>query len=224
MKPTQSSDLVEASDVGIFEVTERGEIKWHIMEKFTTTWGWHEHWDQVLAEVKEKHPKWQWRQWVAGALRERFCVDVGICTDPFKYSDSIPAGEITYRDLLNSFRNDWIIKVEVEGRSLRELLLAPFDNASVPRTTMPFIDCVTATGSQQDGESKELPITALQDDVTYTAAMPYKLINGELLGVGLGEYKIVGDDYLVCLLRDHLCGNKDSGLDAQLDGKKLNIF
>ena len=161
---------------------------------------------------------------VAGAVREQFGVDVGICTDPFKYSDSMPAGEVTYRDLFNSFRNDWIIKVEVEGRSLKELLLAPFDNASVPRTAIPVIDGVTATGSQQDGESKTLPITALKDNLKYTAAMPYKLINGELLGVGLAEYKIAGDDYLVCLLRDHLCGNKDSGLDAQLDGMKLNIF
>jgi hypothetical protein len=210
--------------VGIFELSEGGEIKWHIMEKFTTVWGWHEHWDQVLAAVNAKHPKWQWRQWVAGAVREQFAVDVAICMDPLKYSDSIPAGEITYRDLFSSFRNDWIIKVEVEGKSLRELLLAPFDNASVPRTAIPVIDGVTAIGSQEDGESKALPITALKDNVTYTAAMPYKLINGELLGVGLAEYKIVGDDYLVCLLRDHLCGNKESGLDARLDGMKLNIF
>jgi hypothetical protein len=144
--------------------------------------------------------------------------------DPFKYSDSVPAGEITYRDLFNSFRNDWIIKVKVEGRSLKELLLAPFDGASVPRTTIPVVEGVTPTGSEQDGESKVLPITALKDNLTYTAAMPYKLINGELLGIGLAEYKIVGEDYLLCLLRDYLCRNKDSGLDAQLDGMTLNIF
>jgi hypothetical protein len=220
----QTSDSIQPSDVGIFEVTEKGQIKWHIMEKFDTVWGWHKQWDQGLAVTKKPHPKWQWRQWVARALREQLGADMVICMDPFKFSDSLPTGEITYRDLFNTFRNGWIVKIKVAGKPLKELLLAPSSDDSRPRATVPIIDGVTALKSAEDARGKALTIAELKNDLTYTAAMPYQFINGELLGVGLAEYEIVKEDYLVRLLRDYLCSNKDSDLDARLDGLKFNVL
>ncbi len=219
-----TSDARQPSDVGVFEVTSKNELKWHIMEKFDTQWSWHPQWDEVLAVVNRKHPKWQWRQWVARALRNQFGVDVVICMDPFKFSDLLPVGKLTYRDLFNSFRNDWMIKVKVDGKSLKELLLVPLRNASAARTTLPIIDGVTAPKWKQNGERTVLGIDELKEKSTYTAAMPYMFVNGELLGVGLTEYEILGEGYLVLLLKEYLSGKQDLDLDAQLDSLELNIF
>ncbi|MCK4795061.1 MAG: hypothetical protein KAV87_65635, partial [Desulfobacteraceae bacterium] len=215
---------IQPADVGIFEVTDGGDIKWHIVEKFNTVWAWHSQWNQVLTVVNKNHPKWQWRQWVARILREQLEVDVVVCEDLFRFKDSIPAGQITYRDLFNSFRNLWILKIKLDGKSLRELLMVPFNDISKRKVAAPIIDGVSLVKLGQDSERTALGINELENDKKYTVALPEKCINGERMGLVLKDYKITGEGYLVPLLKDYLYKNKRLDIDAQLDSLTPKIY
>jgi len=224
MNSAQSSDAIYSSDVGIFEVADDGAIKWHVMERFNTLWNWHKQWGDVLAVAKSKHARWQWRQFVARVLRKQLHADIAICMDPFRYSDSVPGSKITFRDVFNTFRNDWIIKVKVNGRQLKELLLTPINASSGVRVGLPIMDGITATKAVHNPAGGVPAISELKDERMYTVAMPYNFVNGELLGVGLKEYDILGEDYLVRIMGDYLAGNNNFDLDTQLNNMTLNVL
>lgn len=219
-----SSDCTQPSDVGIFEVTEKGEIRWHRVEKLSTMWDWHSHWKEVLVVTNKKHLKWHWRQWVARALRLQLEADVVVCEDPFKFSYSIPSGQITYRDLFNSFRNDWIVKIKLAGQTLRNLVAARLNNTTGKQVSEAIIDGVSFTRQGQDHAGAVLGLGDLEDDKYYTAALASKLVNGEKLGTVLRDYEIIGEGYLVPLLAGYLRKNKDLDIDAELDNTKFIMF
>jgi len=224
MNSAQSSDTIYSSDVGIFEVADDGAIKWHVMERFNTLWNWHKQWGKVLAVAKSKHARWQWRQLVARALRKQLQADSAICMDPFRFPDSVLAGEITFRDIFNTFRNDWIIKVKVNGKQLKELLLTPINASSGVRADLPIMDGITATKAAHNPASDVPVINKLEDERMYTVAMPYNFVNGKQLGVGLKEYDILGEDYLVRIMGDYLADNNNFDLDTQLNNMTLNVL
>ncbi len=224
MNAAQSSDVIYSSDVGIFEVADDGGIRWHVMERFNTLWNWHKEWGDVLAVAKSKHARWQWRQLIARALRKQLQADGAICMDPFRFSDSVPKSEITFRDVFNTFRNDWIIKVKVNGRQLKELSSASLNPSSGTKAGLLIMDGITVTKATNDPEGDVLLISELEDERMYTVAMPYNFVNGDQLGVGLQEYDILGEDYLVCIMRDYLSSKNDFDLDAQLNSLKLNVL
>lgn len=56
-KAYSQMESMQPADVGIFEVTSEGSIKWYVMEKFNTQWNWHNKWDEVLTETKKKTPQ-----------------------------------------------------------------------------------------------------------------------------------------------------------------------
>jgi hypothetical protein len=215
---------IRPADVGIFEIDDNGNLKWHIMEQFNTVWGWHREWDKVLAVTNKKYQKWQWHQWVARTLREQLGVDVVLCEEPFRFEDLIPVGQVTYRVLHNSFRNDWIITLKLDGKSLRELLMVPFNDISKREVSAPIISGVSFAKIQQGPGETVLAINELEDDKKYTIALPEKCINGERIGLVLKDYKIIGEDYLVPLLKDYLCENKTLDIDAQLANFRVEIF
>jgi len=216
---------IRPADVGIFEFTDSGNIKWHIIEKFNTVWDWHSGWDQVLAVVDKKHPKWQWCQWVAKVIREQLETDVVVCEAPLMFKDSEPTEQITYRNLFNTFRNDWIVKIKLDGNDLRKLLMVPFNDISKREVDAPIIiDGVSFVKMDRGSEGSTLGINELENGKMYTIAIPEKLINGQRIGLVLKDYKIVGEAYLVPLLKAYLCRNKSLDIDAQLDGLKLDIF
>jgi len=212
------------ADVGIFEVTDGGDIKWLILEKFNSVWAWHSRWNQVLTVVNKNHSEWQWRQWIAKTLREQLEVDVVVCEDLFRYEDSIPVGQITYRDLFNSFKNLWILKIKLDGMSLRKLLTVPFNDISKREVAVPIIDGVSLVKLGQDSGRAVLGINELENDRKYTIALPEKCINGERIGLVLKNYKITGEVYLVPLLKDYLYKNKKLDIDAELAVLKFGIF
>lgn len=218
MKDTQSSD------VGIFEVDGQEDIKWLIMEKFNTVWDWHDEWGHVAAVTVKKHPKWQWSQWIAAVVRRQLNVDVAICEAPLKFADSVPAGQITYRDLFNSFRNDWMVKISLDGRSLRNMLNVAFNDISKREVAVPIMDGVSRFKSKQVSENNVLILNELEDEKKYTVALPYKAVNSQRMGVLLEDYEITGEGFLFSLLKDYLRERKRSDIDAVLDGLKVNIF
>ena len=215
---------INPADVGIFEVIEKNKIKWLIIEKFNTVWDWHNEWDQILAVTDKKHPEWRWRRWVAGIIREQLEADVVVCEDVFKFEDSAVVGQLTYRDLFNSFKNDWIIKIILDGKSLKNLLVVPFSDISKREVATPVICGMNFLKPEGGCEGKALVINELENNKKYTVALPYKALNGGRMGIVFKNYKIVGEDYLVPLLKDYLCKNKNLDIDAQLDDLKFNIF
>ena len=213
-----------SADVGIFEVTAKDDIRWYVMEKFDVLWGWHKKWDQVLAVANRKHPEWQWRQLAAKIIKEQLKADVAICEEPFKFPDSLPGRQITYRDLFNCFKNDWIVKISLDGRSLRKLLLEPFGNDSRRAVVSPIVYGVSFSKMGQDAGGTTLAAQKLENDKNYTIAAYYKTINGQRMGMVLKDYKILGEGYLVPLLKDYLCEKKNLDIDVELDCLELNTF
>ncbi len=211
-------------DVGIFEVTDSDSIKWHIFEKFNTLWDWHDDWNRVLTQMNRKHPKWKWNQWIAKIVREQLETDIAICESPFLFEDSELAGQVTYRDLFNAFRNDWIVKIKLDGNNLRKLLTVPFADISKREVKSLIISGVSYGKKKQDSSGSILVMSDLKDEQIYTIAIPEKLINGQRTGVVLKDYKIVGDYYLIPLLKDYLYKGKNLDIDTELDKLKLNMF
>ena len=212
------------ADVGIYEVTSDNGIKWHVLEKFDTLWDWHSQYGDILATVEREHPKWKRRQWLAKAIRKQLDTDVVICEDHFKFAEAAFPTRITRRGLFNTFKNDWIVKIRLDGRSLRELLMVPFNNISRRSVAAPVIDGVSMIKLGGDAAEKTISINELVADQIYTAAFPYRCINGQRLGLVLRDYEIVDQHYLVPLLEDYLKRPRNGDIDKQLDDIRMNIF
>jgi hypothetical protein len=215
---------IRPADVGIFEITDTGSIKWHIIEKFNTVWSWHGEWDRVLAVANMKHPKWRWSQWIARTVREQLEVDVVVCEDPFTFEDSVPSGQITYRDLFNTFKNVWFTKVKINGKSLRVLLTVPFMDISKREVDAPVIDGVSLLKGATGAEEKVLAINELVNDAVYTVALPERCLNGQRIGLVFQNYDIVEQTYLMPMLKEYLESNSEINIDDQLDRLKFRIY
>jgi len=223
--PTILDDLksMPPADVCVFEITQADDIKWHISEKFNTVWNWHEQWDQVLAMIAKPHANWQWHQWVAGVVRKQLKADVAIFADPFRFSDMTLAGEITCRDLFNRFTNDWIIKIKLKGKSLRQLLMVPFADISKRQKASLVAEGISYSRQKDDGSSI-LNVADIELDKQYTIACPYHLILWDNLGLTLKDYQLLDDGNLVPILKEYLRNNYDKNLDTALDGMKPNAL
>lgn len=208
-------------DIGIFEAADNNQVKWLRTEKFDTVWGWHKRWNGPLAKLAKTYPGWKWRQWVARVLREQLDADVMISEDPF-LSEELPGkGTPTLRDISRIFKNDWIVKISLKGRDLRELLTVPFNDTSSREVFVPIIDGVSLV---KQTAKDVICINELDNDKLYTVALPYKAVNGKRMGMVMKNYRLEGEGFLVVLLRDYLKKNNDIDLDAELDGMQLNIF
>jgi pimeloyl-ACP methyl ester carboxylesterase len=208
-------------DVAVFEVTKKGDVRWHIFERFSSTWDWHDHWSESLGAVFKKHPKWQWSRWAARAVRKQLGADVVVYEEPFRFPDSLGTGEITYRDLFNSFRNDWIVKVRLDGKGLRSLLTASYMDTSWEGVAA-VLDGVSLVGvEQKDSQDDRLAIGDIEDNKKYTVAFPERIVSRLRTGM---DYVIVGEAYLVPLLKNYLLRSEGSDVDAELDSFKLTIF
>ena len=212
------------TDVGIYEVTKQGDIKWHILEKLNTVWNWHGEYEKVLTVVDRNHPKWQWRQWVAHVVKKQMRVDVVICEDHLRNLDVLSPGEKTYRDLFNAFKNVWFTKVIMDGKPLRALLMVPFTDLSKRDVDTPVIEGASLLKNVVGTEEKVLALSELVDDTIYTAALPEKCLNGERIGLVLQNYDIVDQKYLMPMLKEYLISNSELDIDSQLDGLKFNIY
>jgi hypothetical protein len=215
---------IREADIGIFELTGDDGIQWHIMEKFNTVWDWHDEWDEVLAKTQKKHPKWQWQQLVAKAIKKQVGADVVICEDPFIFPQSTPIGQITYRDLFNTFRNDWFVTISLDGESLKKLLTTPLEYTKNNKTRDVIIDGLSLTGQQEFDEDKILTINELKSDQLYTLAIRDKNLNGERLGLHFDNYDITGQTFLLPLLKEYFSSNTCTDIDARLDSLKFRIF
>jgi hypothetical protein len=210
------------ADIGVFEVSEKNMINWLICEKFNTVWNWHNSWDVPLAKPAETHPKWQWCQWVAKVLREQLNADLIISEEPFASMELPGTGELTFRDISRVFKNDWIVKITLKGKDIRELLTVPLKDIPYTRVPATVIDGVSLV--KQISNSNIFCISELENNKEYTVAFAYKGVNGDRMGMVLKDYKVVGDGFLVALLRDYLSRNKNLDIDNQLNSLSSNVF
>lgn len=211
-------------DVGVFEVMENGKTKWHIREKFNTVWDWHDHFEPILFSVEKEYPSWRWRQWVAKMIQKQMNVDVVICEEHFKQNNHFLLGDVTGRDLFNTFRNDWIVKIRLKGQALRELIMVPFSDLSKREVGSPIIEGIRLVKSKNDSEGDSLGISEIKKEQDYTVAFPYRCINGQRLGLVLKDYDIIDQKYLFPLLTNYFDDPQNHNLDEQISQIKLNIF
>jgi hypothetical protein len=212
------------ADVGIYEVTKQGGIKWYILERLNTIWYWHEKYEKVLLSVGRDHPKWQWKQWVAHVVKIQMNVDAVVCEDHLRNHDVLSPGEKTYRDMFNAFQNAWFTKVKINGRSLRAVLMVPFSSISKRDIEAPIIDGICLANNPTATRTESLAINDLEDKTIYTVAFPEKCLNGQRMGLVLQDYDIMDQKYLMPMLEEYLLCNSELDIDSQLDSLKFDIY
>lgn len=215
---------IRPADVGIFEVKDDGGIKWHVLERFNSRWDWHEQYDRPMLTVRRQHPSWQWQQWLAHNLRKHLDADVVIQGEPFLFDGAPTVGELTYRDLFNTFRNYWMIEVDISGADLRNMAAAPLTSSGRGETALPVIDGLALIKTPGPAGDGALTIAELQSDRRYRAVMSEECIKGEPLGVEPQHYEIAGEAYLVPLLAAFLEAGEQRDVDAELDRFTFRIF
>ncbi len=215
---------IRPADVGIFEVTQTGNIKWHVIEKFNTVWNWHNQWNQVLFNLNKKHPKWQWNQWIAEVLRTQLDVDVVFCEDLFLFENPELQSDITYRNLFNTFRNIWFIKIKTDGKTLKNLCTVSFKDTSKREIEAPILKGISLSKHASNDDGQNLIINELVDENSYTVALPEKCLNGDRTGLVITNYEIIGENYLVPILKNYFEKNNDLDVDMQLDCVRPNVF
>jgi len=210
------------ADVGIFKAGENNKIQWLICEKFNTVWHWYDCWEVPLATLEKEYPKWRWQQWLAKIAKESLKSDVVILEDPFT-SEQLPTiGTLTIRDIARLFRNDWMVKVSVKGRELKDVLMVPFKDISARKVSGPVIEGISLV--KQPGRPQVLCINELDDEKSYTAAFPYKVINGSRMGVFMKDYRLEGQGFFAPLLKQYFSKSKSINLDNELESMELNIL
>lgn len=212
------------ADVGIYEVTKQGDIKWHILEKLNTVWNWHEKYDKVLLSIERDHPKWQWKKWIAYVVRKQLSVDAVICEDHLRDVDVLSPGEKTYRDLFNAFENTWFTKVKIDGKSLRSILMVPFDGISKREVNTPIIEGINLLKNSMVDEKKGLTIGELRNETIYTVAFPEKCLDGKRIGLVVQDYNITDQKYFMPILEEFLKNNSGLNIDDQLDALEFNMY
>ena len=211
-------------DIGIFEVTESGGIKWHIIEKFNTVWDWHNQLDQALFTIDKIHPKWQWHQWAAKIIKKQMKADVVVCENPFMLNTAELSGDITYRDLFNTFQNLWFIKLRMDGKTLKSICTVPLKDISKRDVQAPIFEGINIAAHPVNNSEKVLSINELVDNNFYTVALPEKCINGQRIGILLQDYTIADQAYLIPILYEYLLQNINTNVEAQLDSLRFNLF
>jgi len=208
---------MEPADVAIFELAENGTVIWHVIERFDTTWNWQSRWNKVLTVAEREHPEWQWRQLAARVIRERLGADVGIYEQPLRFPNCVPSGQITSRKLHKNFTNDWVVKIKMDGKSLKELLAPSADVISEQPGSWPAIDGLSFVGTRSRCSPLPDAVGEIADAGKYTIAMPERAVAARREGTALADYEITGDGYLVQLLCDYFSENRGIDIDNLLD-------
>lgn len=219
------NDLKKAqADIAIFKVSSDDEHEFIRLEKFSTVWDWHEHCSQPLATLSKQHPKWRWRQWIGHVVRTQLDADIAVCEEVFKGVKKPNHERITLRDLNLILKNQWFVKIKLNGKELKTLLtrhLAAKD-LSGSKAIKPVIDGVSFVKGMAG--SGYMHVSQIKEDQYYMVALPEKLVNGSRIGVILKDYEIVGDGYLIQLIQDCLKSRKNLELDSELKKMKLTIM
>jgi hypothetical protein len=212
---------IQPADAAVFSVTSQGDIKWHIAERFNTVWSWHEGWEEPVCTAQKEHSKWRWAQWVAGAIRKQLKADVAIFEAPFRPSAAVPAGAITYRDLFNTLRNDWVVKIRLNGDDLRSLVTEPTTGSQKSKVSGRIVDGLMFAGGKQGSEHTTLKIAEIEDSKRYTLCFPEGIATEVTDGI---NYEITAEGYVLSLLISQFSGEEHLDIDDELAGIEVNIF
>lgn len=206
-------------DLGVFRIRQDGQFEWPIAEKLDTTWNYHAHYSDILANVG-KSQEWRWKAWRADVIRKQIKADMGLFENCFNRPGRIPEGIVTKRDIYSFFNNTWIVKIEVNGTELKKILTVPFMNKD-KRQLIPEISGVSF---MKDGKAGQLRISDIEDEETYTLACPQKCLNGTRIGLCPKNYKIVDDGFAVEMILDYLTNMENDKLDEELAEQIIRIM
>jgi len=212
------------ADVGIFEVTPANEIRWFVAECFDTTWRWHSDWDTVLAHTTSKHSRWQWRQWAADSIRTELGVDAVVCEDHIRSPQVPQEGPLTLRDVFNTFQNRWIVKIQVDGQTFKQMLMTPFTDIARRTVGSPLVLAGVSYSAAPTSQPAGINIQAVRNDRLYTVAMPHNFVSMARLGLRFSNYDVVGEGRLVPMLKRNLLRNAPRDLDKELDAMQNKIY
>jgi len=211
------------ADIGIYEITKQGGIRWRVLEKLNTIWTWHPHFDKTVAVLEQDHPNWQWKQWVAHVVRRQMKSDVAICDDYAHELNTLSAGDITYRDMFNAFENAWFIKVNMSGKSLKQILTTPMSDVSKRHVDMLVIDGASVFTEPASNNENSLNLGNIVSDKLYTVALPHKCIRGDRMGVIVKDYEIIDQDFFIPMLDEYLTEVSSKNIDLDLSSFKLSM-
>jgi hypothetical protein len=212
-------------DAAIFKVKPNNQYDLIRFEKFNTVWDWHTHWNETLATVSREHPKWQWRQWFAYVVRCQMESDVMISEEVIEVPTFLKSETLTLRHLNRFLKDQWHVKIKLNGRELKKVLMQSFPRAgglNKNKTDEPVVDGICFIKSMAGPDC--LHVSDIKEEKYYTVAMPYKAVNGSRIGTILKDYEIVGDGYLLPMLYQYLKSRESVDLDTELDEMKLTII
>ena len=116
------------------------------------------------------------------------------------------------------------MKIRISGKSIKQLLTLPFGDISKRELAEIVVDGVSLVTQEEDCGGQVLAIGDLENEKKYTVALPCEVINGNRMGMAVEDYEIIGECWLVPLLKDYLCANRSLNIDAQLDCYRLDVF
>lgn len=91
-------------------------------------WDWADRFDYAwrptqpgrpIVTLKQSHPEWQWRQWIAEQVRERTGADVFYSDALFHMPPELLTGSVSAWHLYRCLRNDWVFFADVQANWLR---------------------------------------------------------------------------------------------------------
>jgi hypothetical protein len=125
-------------------------------------------------------------------------------------------GRVTYRDLANTLINHWLVKIELNGGQLRQLML-PFDSMPSRSLDTPTVAGIHFQARASDREDTSLQVDGLETNRQYSLVCNHKCLNGTRLGQSLQGYKLVDQVHLVPALRAYLLREGGGDIDTELD-------
>ena len=224
-KAWEQMKSLRPADVGIFRILREGALDWQVFERFDTVWNWHAAWDQKLFALQRKHPSWQWRQWVARLLREQFHSDVVICDNPLRFEDKIPVGPVSYRDLANALVDNWLVKVELSGAELRQVILSIGHPPNPPAQAveLPTVDGIRLQKPGAAPSGPSLVVGGLKNDKRYSLVCDRGWLNGARTGQAVFDYRLLDEGYLIEAVRSRVLRAEGADIDVQLDQFPMTV-
>jgi len=155
-------------------------------------------------------------------------MDVNVCLyeDGIVDLASLSPGMMTYRNIFNAFRNDWFIKIKVNGKTLKKLVIPAMnaDEDSKKTIVTPVVEGIAFTDDTTDNNKPTLLISEISDNQYYTVAVPEKLLNGNRLGTIILDYEIIQQIHLMFLLKQHFKKHAMLDFDKQLASLKPRLI
>ena len=208
---------LRSADIGVFSLGDKeGEFKWHILERFDSSWNWHQEFSTKLCTVQAEFADTAWRLWAAAVMRQMTDADIAIAGDIFMPGSEKLSGTVTFRDVFNRFRNEWILTIRVKGSDLRDYFVQQVSNVLEKKTEDIAIAGFQFYESKKSASKELLTSAGIEPDSYYKVTIFEHLLNGAKPGAVLNNYEITDDSFLIQILYDYLRSKGFADMDDEV--------